>query len=315
VRFEREGAAGGVEGVMTPYATGKDWTLYAGECVKVMRDCIADDSIDLTVTSPPYDPVYLVDGRLMNDCKNGQRDYNGYEWDFVDVATQLWRVTKPGGVVVWVVGDKTIDGSETGTPERQKLFFMDLGFRCHDTMIYRKLGTPPLNHNRYEQAFEFVYVFSKGTPAAWNPLIEKTRNAGKINTGTMRNGGSDELSRKHGYGLAYKATRIEDNIWGYQVGNNKSTKDDVSNHPAIFPEALAHDHIISWSNPGDTVLDPFVGSGTTAKMALMTGRKTIGIDISTEYLDIAKQRIELTRLPLFEQSDVEVTAEQLGLTI
>lgn len=297
---------------MTPYAIGSDWRLYAGECSQVMRDCIEDESIDLVVTSPPYDPVYMVDGRLVTDHANGQRDYNGYTWDFVDVATQLWRVTKPGAVLVWVVGDKTIDGSETGTPERQKLFFMDLGFRCHDTMIYQKLANIP-TQDRYYDTFEFVYVFSKGKPKTMNFICDrKNAYAGSKKKRQSKIGGENK-SDSDGY-FIYADYSRRSNIWRYATGKGHS--DDISfEHPATFPEALARDHIISWSNPGDTVLDCFVGSGTTGKMSAMLGRPFIGIDISGEYLEIAKRRIDLVRLPLFEQPEVEVTAEQLGLNI
>lgn len=301
-----------IDPTITPYATGNDWTLYAGECSQVMRDCIEDESIDMVMTSPPYDPVRLINGRLITDCANGQRDYNGYAWDFVEVATELWRVIKPGGVVVWVVGDKTINGSETGTPERQKLFFMDMGFRCHDTMIYEKLANIP-TQDRYYDSFEFVYIFSKGKPGTMNFICDKkNRYAGSKKKRQSKIGGENK-SYRDGH-IIYAAYSRRPNIWRYATGKGHS--DDFSfEHPASFPEALARDHVLSWSNPGDTILDCFVGSGTTCKMALMTGRKIIGIDVSSEYLEIARQRIALTRMPLFEQPEVEVTAEQLGLVM
>src|SRR5690606_14128890 len=221
--------------------------------------------IDLVVTSPPYDDL---------------RTYKGYEWNFEEVAKELYRVIKPGGVIVWVVNDQTINGSETGTSFRQALYFKKLGLNLHDTMIYGKENPPPLNHNRYEQCFEYMFVFSKGKPKTVNLLTEKALNAGKPNTGTMRNNGSDNLSMKRGYGKPVLEERIKRNIFYYSVGGEK---DNNGLHPAVFPEALARDHILSWSNEGDLVYDPFMGSGTVAKMAILTNRNYIGSEISPEY--------------------------------
>ncbi len=192
------------------------------------------------------------------------------------IIQELYHLTKEGGVVVWVVGDATIKGSETGTSFKQALWAMECGFNLHDTMIYRKSNRPPLNHPRYEQEFEYMFIFSKGKPKTVNLITTKCLNAGKINSGTARNGGSDTLQKKRGAGKPYKETKPLGNIWSYAVGVEK---DNRGIHPAIFPEQLANDHIISWSNEGDTVFDPFLGSGTTGKMALLNGRKIIGIEL------------------------------------
>ena len=192
-------------------------------------------------------------------------------------------MTKQGGVVVWVVGDATIKGSETGTSFKQALYFKEIGFNLHDTMIYRKSNRPPLNHPRYEQEFEYMFVFSKGRPKTVNLITTECLNAGKINNGTVRNGGSDVLQKKYGSGKPYKDTKPLGNIWTYCVGNEKDNK---GIHPAVFPEKLAEDHILSWSNEGDTILDPMAGSGTTLKMAKKNGRNYIGIEISKEYIDL-----------------------------
>lgn len=233
-----------------------------------------DNFIDLTVTSPPYDNL---------------REYKGYSFPFEEIAKELYRVTKQGGVVVWVVNDATINGSESGTSFRQALFFIDCGFNLHDTMIYAKENPPPLNHNRYEQAFEYMFVLSKGKPKTVNLLTEKSLNAGKVNNGTtMRNNGSDELSKKHGAGKPVLETRIKRNIFYYGVGTEQDSK---GIHPAIFPEKLAQDHIVSWSNEGDLVYDCFGGSGTTAKMAHKWKRNWILSEISKEYVELAEKRI------------------------
>ena len=236
-----------------------------------------DDFIDLTVTSPPYDNL---------------RDYKGYTFDFETLAKELYRVTKPGGVVVWIVGDATVNGSETGTSFRQALQFMDVGFNLHDTMIYAKYDYVPLTHNRYEQQFEYMFVFSKGKPEKFNSLKIPSKNAGQKNSTSHRRN-SDDLEKGSGYGKLVKKEKIKPNIWFYNVGNNKSSNDKIAHkHPAIFPEALAKDHIISWSDKGDVVFDPFMGSGTTAVAALDAGRKYIGAEIAKEYVDIANERIK-----------------------
>lgn len=250
--------------------------LLCGDCLDVMCG-FPDCYIDLTVTSPPYDNL---------------RTYKGYSFNFEAIAAELYRVTAPGGVVVWVVSDATINGSETGTSFRQALFFKDSGFNLHDTMIFRR-ERAPLNHNRYEQHFEYMFVLSKGTPKTFNGLHEPSKKAGKSRASiTMRQQGNDDLNPAHKLDT-YKATKLRSNIWAYGVGNGKSTLDkEAFKHPATFPEALARDHILSWSNEGDLVFDPFVGSGTTGKMAILNKRRFIGCDVSPEYIEIAKWRLE-----------------------
>lgn len=240
------------------------------DCLEGMA-AIPTGSIDLVVTSPPYDNL---------------RKYNGYSFDFESIAKELYRVVKPGGVVVWVVGDATVNGSETGTSFRQALYFKEIGFNLHDTMIYQK-STPPLSHNRYEQNFEYMFVFSKGRPNTFNGI--RVPRKYKDNRKNKAFGRNKDNSRDYGY-ATNNQTVLKTNVWNIFAGGGSSDK-IASKHPAIFPEQLANDHIISWSNPGDIVLDPFMGSGTTAKMALANGRKYIGFDISQEYCDIARERI------------------------
>ena len=243
--------------------------IYYENCLDTMAR-IEDGSIDLTVTSPPYDNL---------------RSYNGYSFDFEAVAKELYRITKDGGVVVWVVGDATIDGSETGTSFRQALFFKEIGFNLHDTMIYQKHNFSNPSSNRYHQIFEYMFVFSKGKPKTFNALKDRPNvEAGKIgswgkNTSRQVDGTMVERKRKMNteFGMRY-------NIWRIKTEMKPL-------HPAPFPEELARDHVLSWSNPGDVVYDPFMGSGTTAKVAIETGRKYLGSEISSEYWEIAQKRI------------------------
>lgn len=243
------------------------------DCLEGLK-LLDDECIDLTVTSPPYDDL---------------RKYNGYTWDFESIAKELYRVMKNGGVVVWVVGDATKNGSESGTSFKQALFFKSIGFNLHDTMIYQKQNYVPLTHNRYEQEFEYMFVFSKGKPKTFNPIKVPCKYAGtetwgnvtfhKTNDSGLVNCGKKKVNdfKQHG------------NIFCYQTGKVKS---NGVKHPAPFPEQLANDHIITWSNEGDVVLDCFMGSGTTAVTSIKNNRNYIGFEISKEYCEIAKQRIE-----------------------
>jgi len=197
------------------------------------------------------------------------------------------RVTKQGGVVVWVVGDATIKGSETGTSFKQALFFKEIGFNLHDTMIYAKSSYMPLTHNRYEQQFEYMFVFSKGKPKTFNPIMVQSLSAGtKRKWGVCKANETTYAARARQEITIVNPEKQKPNIWFYDVGKNDKTK-----HNAPFPEGLANDHIISWSNEGDLVYDPFMGSGTTAKMAIINKRNYIGSEISKEYCDIAEKRI------------------------
>ncbi len=248
-----------------------------------------NDFIDLTVTSPPYDDL---------------RDYEGYAFDFENVAKQLFRVTKKGGVVVWVVGDATIEGSETGTSFKQALYFKEIGFNLHDTMIY-KTHKPPLTHNRYEQEFEYMFILSKGKPNTFNPLKIRSIWSGDKKEYYYNPASSKETNRairQRNDTTIVNETRIRGNIFQYATGMNGSTSDKISfEHPAIFPEKLAKDHIYSWSNEGDLIYDPFGGSGTVAKMAHLQKRNWILSELSSIYRDLAQKRIQpyLDQLQLF----------------
>lgn len=244
--------------------------IYNMDCVEGMK-LLDDESVDLTVTSPPYDNL---------------RTYNGFTWDFDGVARELYRITKTGGVVVWVVGDSVVNGSESGSSFRQALYFMGCGFNLHDTMIWNKGSFANPSSNRFHQVFEYMFVFSKSKPKTYHEILDrKNKYLGKRGaSGRDKNGvrktGFSEVKREYGNRF---------NIWDVNVGGGISYKGSCD-HPAVFPEQLANDHIISWSNPGDLVLDPFMGSGTTAKMALLNNRRFIGFELSKEYCDTAEDR-------------------------
>jgi site-specific DNA-methyltransferase (adenine-specific) len=249
-------------------------TVIQGDCLEIMKT-LEDNSIDLTVTSPPYDNL---------------RDYKGYTFDFEGIAKELHRVLKDGGVIVWVVNDGTKNGGETGTSFRQALKFIDIGFTLHDTMIYQKNSYPFPPINRYYQQFEYMFVFSKGKPKTAN--IQRQENVWKQkdkHSSTQRNKDGTTSHLKYETGLD---TRKMDNVWKIDTGYMRGTKDKIAfKHPATFPDLLAERHILSWSNEGDTILDPMAGSGTTLKMAKKNNRKYIGIEISKEYIDIINKRL------------------------
>lgn len=236
---------------------------------------LPDECIDLVVTSPPYDNL---------------RNYNGYSFDFDNVAKQLYRVVKDGGVVVWIVSDATINGSETGTSFRQALYFKEIGFNLHDTMIWCKDGGGAIGSNyTYTQNFEYMFIFSKGKPKSINLIYDKVSKTydGKEYQRKESRGGNDKGDR--GYTNITRLEKSRRNNWWYLV---PQAQEGSKFHPAVFPEKLVADHILSWSNEGELVLDPFMGSGTTAKVARILGRKYIGFEISKEYCDNANNRLD-----------------------
>ena len=245
--------------------------IYNTDCVQGMKT-FPDECIDLTVTSPPYDNLRL---------------YNGFEWDFEATARELYRVTKQGGVVVWIVGDQTIKGSETGTSFKQALYFKECGFNLHDTMIWQKIS-PYQHRNRYIPCFEYMFVFSKGKPYTATLICDrKNKWAGTPVHGTER----QVCGRTRPISDVQKSKTIKEfgarlNIWDIQP-----VKRNITGHPAPFPEQLVRDHILTWSNEGDLILDPFMGSGTTGVAALNTNRNFIGIELDKTYCEIARKRI------------------------
>ena len=254
--------------------------FYIGESVSFMRKYIPNDFVDLTVTSPPYDNL---------------RTYKGFVFDYQNMLKELYRVTKQGGVVVWVVGDATIKGSETGTSFRHALYAKEIGFNLHDTMIYHKINPIPIKQNRYYPCFEYMFILSKGKPKTFNPIMRKSLSVGTKVRARQRSGIDSYIKNPTGKNST-KEYSIEYNLWSYKVGSVGQTSMDkiAYKHPAQFPEKLAEDHIISWSNEGDIVLDPMCGAGTTCKMAWLNNRKFIGIDMSEEYInEICIPRLEM----------------------
>lgn len=253
-----------------------------GDCLERMKE-IPDGSVDLTVTSPPYDNLRTYNGTA--------GDWNEAKWQ--DIIGELYRVTKPGGVVVWVVADATINGSETGTSFKQALWAMQCGFRLHDTMIYQKAGTGACGSNlAYWQSFEYMFVWSRGKPTTVNRIADQPNAYAGTSAGCGRlsaTGAARDKKRRIVPDFA-----VRPNIWRL----HPSAGNDRTGHPAPFPEALARDHILSWSNEGDTVFDPFMGSGTTGKMAVLHSRDFIGIERDPTYFAIAERRIRDTELPL-----------------
>ena len=244
-------------------------TIYCGDCADHMAT-LPDDCVDLTVTSPPYDNL---------------RTYNGFSFDFESVAQGLYRITKPGGIVVWVVGDSVVDGSETGTSFRQALRFKEIGFKLHDTMLYIKTGISFPGLNRYHQAFEYMFVFVKGKIKTYN-LIADRKNLTEGHRGYGQERQPDGSMKDRALaGRIIPAYGIRYNYWLLQ------NRVHHTKHPAPFPEQLANDHIISWSNEGDLVYDPFMGSGTTAKMALFNQRNYLGAEMAEEYCKMAADRL------------------------
>lgn len=241
--------------------------FYIAESVEWMKENLPDNFVDLTITSPPYDNL---------------RSYKGFEFDYKTMLKELYRVTKDGGVVVWVVADSVVKNSETLTSFKQALCAKeDVGFNVHDTMFYQKNSYPFPMSNRYYQQVEYMFVFSKGKPKTVNLL--RCEAQGRKRKSTTRN--PDGTTSETKYETGHK-TRVRDNIWLCDTGYMRTTKDKIAyKHPAQFPEQLAQDHILSWSNEGDIVFDPMCGAGTTCKMAYLNNRNFIGVDMSEEYIN------------------------------
>jgi DNA modification methylase len=245
--------------------------IYNENCLETMSK-MPSNFVDMVLTSPPYDDL---------------RNYEGYQFDFQPIAKELFRIVKENGIVIWVVGDKTENGTETGTSFKQALYFKEIGFNLHDTMLYYKNNPMPTTGKRYHQHFEYMFAFSKGSPKTFNPLTEITKYRGLAN---MKNRG------KNGSLDYEKVERTEEkkigNVFFYSIGGGISTKDKIAyQHPAIFPEQLAYDQIYTWTNENDLVYDCFMGSGTTAKIAQQMNRNWLGSEISQEYVMIAEQRL------------------------
>jgi len=252
--------------------------IICGDCIEEMKK-LKDNYIDLTVTSPPYDNL---------------RDYNGYNFNFKKIVKELFRITKEGSVVVWIVKDSTINGSESGTSFKQALYFIECGFKLHDTMIWMKETFSFPCKNRYRDCFEYMFIFSKGIPKTYNLIGDRINKwGGTMVHGTSRNKEGATFRKSNHNKTNVKSNGVRFNVWEINTEKNNKT-----GHPAVFPEKLVEYHIKSWSNEGDIVFDPMCGSGTTCKVALLNNRRYIGIDISEEYVKIANARIK----PFLEQA-------------
>lgn len=263
--------------------------LYNDDNLKILTD-IQDNLVDCVITSPPYD-----------DLRNYEKTLQWNFEIFQKLAQELYRVLKDGGIVVWVVSDITINGSKTGNCFKQTLFFKDIGFKIHDTMIYAKHNPTPNTGGgtRYQQSFEYMFIFSKGIPKTVNLLLEQRHNETNdkrtYRIKTFHRNKDGNFGEDRMYHIKEQVPRR--NIWTYKVGLYNTTSDKIAfEHPAIFPELLVKDHILSWTNKGDLVLDPFMGSGTVGKMCKLLDREFIGIEIVQKYFDIAKARIENTKI-------------------
>ena len=245
--------------------------IHTAECTSFMAK-MGEKVVDLVVTSPPYDDL---------------RDYEGFTFDCDKIAEGLYRVVKDGGVVVWVVGDR-INGGRTLTSFDHAFAFRGAGFTVYDAMIFKKRNTPFMRKRAYINCYEFMFVFSKGTPATFSPLRSPSVRSGPAQVPYLK--GPDGVNRKTEGELSEHKVRT--NIWSYAVGKNGTTRDMYAfKHPAMFPENLARDHILSWSKAGDLVFDPMCGAGTTCKMAKAAGRRWLGVDVSSEYTSIARRRL------------------------
>lgn len=251
-----------------------NYELIKGDCIEQM-EAMKLETFDLTVTSPPYDNLRTYEGSLQ---------WNEEIWK--QVLEQLYRVTRQGGVVVWVVGDATVRGSETGTSFKQALYAKEVGFNLHDTMIWHKNNPMPTQHTRYENSFEYMFVFAKGKIKRTEILREPTQQNGVVRKKHRAKGGDKDAPNDEGF-YTTNSTKIRHNVWNVPIGTVRGLK-----HSAPFPEQLVTDHIKSWSNEGDVVFDPFMGSGTTGRMALRLNRRFVGVEKVDEYYAIAKERIE-----------------------
>lgn len=263
--------------------------LIHDDCLKYMNS-LEGEIIDMTVTSPPY-------GNL--------REYKGVIWNsniWKKIIKELFRITKSGGVVAWITGDQTTNYTESGESFRQALFAKEIGFCLYDTMIYHKTSAP-CNDFRYSQDFEYIFIFSKGKPKTWNPIKVPCIHKNKWNTSTSdRLSNGVTITRKGRKTLSYKK---KSNVWQYDVGFQKTTKDLYAyEHPAMFPESLVKDLIISWTNPRDLIFDPMMGSGTVGKIAMLLERDFIGVEIAKEYFRIAQKRIN-KNIPLFFTKEIK----------
>ena len=277
--------------------------LYQGDCLEILKK-IKSESIDMVITSPPYDNI-----RKYDDIK-----YFDFE-SFKNISLELKRVLKKGGVIVWIVNDSTIKGSETGTSFKQVLHFKEIGLRLHDTMIWNKnscVYSPHKKSVRYGNIFEYMFIISKDKPKSIN-LIKDRKNKSFGKKVSYSNGfkkkGNKDIRNKRTYGVTSEFG-YRNNIWN--INPESSCVDKISHkHPAIFPEKLVRDHIITWSNENDIILDCFSGSGTTLKVSSLLKRHFIGIELNKNYIDIIKQRLDKYNIKYIYNEEENVIIEEI----
>jgi DNA modification methylase len=260
--------------------------IFNEDCLDTMKK-MPDNYVDLILTSPPYDNM-----RKYGGGKNYHQRLNetGFSFDFESIAKEITRVLKPGGVIMWNVQDQTIKGSRTGNSMRQALYFMDeCGLFLHDHLIWYKTGTPFPSIYRYRNVWENMFILTKGKPTTFNPILKRNKTAGAVRSSRRYRNHNGEF--KDGFnGVPIKEFGNEDNVWYIANGANKSYKlDGIQDHPAIMTEEIARRHIQSWTNEGDIVYDPFLGAGTTTRLAKQMNRNWIGSEIHTPYFDIANK--------------------------
>lgn len=257
--------------------------LYNGDSETILKDKVESESIDLVVTSPPYNDLRKYEGII--DTWNENK--------FKSIADELYRVVKKGGTVVWIVNDKIKDCNKTLTSFRQALYFQSIGFNVNDVMIWKKPNAlPQVKQPRYSQCFEYMFIFTKNKPKTFNPIMRPCKNAGLHYKSTGKNIGGENGRRKLDYNVNNET--VENNIWEIAVASNKNVlkiNDKEIRHPAVFPYKVVYKHIISWSNEGDTILDPFMGSGTTGIVCKDTNRNFIGIELNENYFKLAEYNI------------------------
>jgi DNA modification methylase len=240
---------------------------------------LPDNCIDIVVTSPPYDRI---------------RDYNGFECNLHNIGEQLSRVLKDGGIIVMVIQDQTKDFGKSLTTFRTILDWCDnFNLKLFETVIYKKHGAEGAWWTkRFRVDHEYIPVFLKGKRPAYftkEHLKIPSKHAGKTMTGcaTRLTNGSTLKSKK----LKINPTKCRGTIWDYVTcGDGGKLKHE---HPATFPDKIPVDFIETFCPPGGIVLDPFMGSGTTALAALNLGRNFLGFDISNEYVSLANKRVDL----------------------
>lgn len=241
--------------------------IYNEDCLNTLKR-LNDCTIDLIVTSPPY---------------GNMRDYGHKKFLFQLIAKELVRCLKIGGVIVWICNDETLKGSETLMSFKQAYSFIENGLRLHDTMIWKKPNPVPTQSNRYQQAFEYMFILSKGKPKIFNPIKIKSKHAGT----QVKKHRAKKQGHKYNNEGNYTVNdyKMIDNVW--EIANTKNK----SGHPAIFPLELAKKHILTWSNEGDLIYDPFLGSGTTIIAASELKRNFLGSEINRQYYDYAASKI------------------------